>query len=260
MSTAAPARVGERRTARIPARRRPSFDKVPGRGSERITLRRRLTRLMNRTSGMLVLGLLVALGAAACSDSEPTSSGSASSAPTSSTTATSGVRREAGDVAVGGTFAGMVEGPIPMRRWLSGPTATRWPTSATVRRVSTSSTAGSRVTRRRSATTAARVWRRRSRRAASPGRSRGQGTSRCRSRRRPSTRRPACIAPKPPSPTGDYVGGWVLLSDGTQRGAVRGYETPLPPGAATAVLDPNNPNVVVPGGFLTARIIDSADI
>jgi hypothetical protein len=70
---------------------------------------------------MLVLGLLVALGAAACSDSEPTSSGSASSAPTSSTTATSGVRREADDVAVSGTFAGMVEGSDTYAAVVVGP-------------------------------------------------------------------------------------------------------------------------------------------
>ena len=58
---------------------------------------------------------------------------------------------------------------------------------------------------------------------------------------------------------GDYVGGWVVLADGTQRGTVRRYETPLPEGTVDMRLDLDNPTIVVPGGILTARYIASLD-
>lgn len=51
---------------------------------------------------------------------------------------------------------------------------------------------------------------------------------------------------------GLYVGGWVVLADGTQKGAVRRFETPLPPGSVDPVLDLDDPTIVVPGGTLTA--------
>jgi hypothetical protein len=57
---------------------------------------------------------------------------------------------------------------------------------------------------------------------------------------------------------GDYVGGWILLPDGTQRASVRRYETPLPPGTPP-VLDPSYPFVPVPGGVITPHYVDSAD-
>ncbi len=55
---------------------------------------------------------------------------------------------------------------------------------------------------------------------------------------------------------GDYLGGWVVLPDGTQRGAVRRYETPLPRDGAGFLLDLAHPTVTVPGGILTATRVD----
>lgn len=55
---------------------------------------------------------------------------------------------------------------------------------------------------------------------------------------------------------GDYVGGWVVLPDGTQRGSVRRYETPLPPGSVDVRLDPARPTFTVPGGTLTAELME----
>jgi hypothetical protein len=57
---------------------------------------------------------------------------------------------------------------------------------------------------------------------------------------------------------GEYVGGWVVLPDGTQRGAVRRYETPLPRGAVNTALDLSNPVVTVPGGVLMPGYVDPA--
>ena len=49
-------------------------------------------------------------------------------------------------------------------------------------------------------------------------------------------------------PDGMYVGGWVVLPDGTQRGSVRRYETPLAPGEVDDELDLEDPTVGIPGG------------
>ena len=58
---------------------------------------------------------------------------------------------------------------------------------------------------------------------------------------------------------GEYVGGWVVLPDGTQRGAVRRYETPLPRRAVNTALDLSNPVVTVPGGVLMPGYVDPAE-
>jgi hypothetical protein len=53
---------------------------------------------------------------------------------------------------------------------------------------------------------------------------------------------------------GDYVGGWIVLPDGTQRGAVRRYETPLAPGEVDATtFTPGDETFAVPGGELRVR-------
>jgi hypothetical protein len=52
---------------------------------------------------------------------------------------------------------------------------------------------------------------------------------------------------------GDYVGGWIVLEDGTQRGTVRRYETPLPERPFAPVLDLDALVVEVPGGVLRAE-------
>ena len=55
---------------------------------------------------------------------------------------------------------------------------------------------------------------------------------------------------------GRYVGGWVVLPDGTQRGAVRRYETPLTPGEVDATtFQPGNPTFDVPGGVLRPELV-----
>jgi hypothetical protein len=60
---------------------------------------------------------------------------------------------------------------------------------------------------------------------------------------------------------GDYVAGWIVLPEGTQRGAVRRYETPLPPGS----VDPTTFTVEtrmfpVPGGMLTPRRVTPSSL
>jgi hypothetical protein len=60
---------------------------------------------------------------------------------------------------------------------------------------------------------------------------------------------------------GEYQGSWVVLPDGSQRGAVRRYETPLPPGSVDTVLDLADPAslaVEVPGGVLHPIYVDPA--
>jgi hypothetical protein len=60
---------------------------------------------------------------------------------------------------------------------------------------------------------------------------------------------------------GEYQGSWVVLPDGSQRGAVRRYETPLPPGSVDTVLDlaePDSLAVEVPGGVLHPVYVDPA--
>ena len=60
---------------------------------------------------------------------------------------------------------------------------------------------------------------------------------------------------------GDYVAGWIVLPDGSQRGAIRRYETPLPPGS----VDPTTFTVdtktfTVPGGVLTPRRVTPSNL
>jgi len=60
---------------------------------------------------------------------------------------------------------------------------------------------------------------------------------------------------------GNYVAGWIVLPDGTQRGAVRRYETPLPPGsidATTFAVDTKA--FAVPGGVLTPHRVTPANL
>ena len=53
---------------------------------------------------------------------------------------------------------------------------------------------------------------------------------------------------------GLYVGGWIVLPDGTHRGAVRRYETPLAPGEVDATtFSPGDDTFTVPGGVLRPR-------
>jgi hypothetical protein len=55
---------------------------------------------------------------------------------------------------------------------------------------------------------------------------------------------------------GRYVGGWVVLPDGTQRGAVRRYETPLAPGEVDPTLfKPDDASFMVPGGVLRPELV-----
>ena len=53
---------------------------------------------------------------------------------------------------------------------------------------------------------------------------------------------------------GDYVAGWIVLPDGTQRGSVRRYETPLTPGTVDATtFSTGDDAFTVPGGELRVR-------
>jgi hypothetical protein len=57
-------------------------------------------------------------------------------------------------------------------------------------------------------------------------------------------------------PDGRYVGGWVVLPDGTERGAVRRYETPLAPGEVDATtFKPGDATFTVPGGVLRPELV-----
>jgi hypothetical protein len=58
---------------------------------------------------------------------------------------------------------------------------------------------------------------------------------------------------------GRYVGGWVVLPDRTQRGAVRRYETPLAPGEIDATaFTPGDTSFTVPGGVLRPELVRPA--
>jgi hypothetical protein len=61
---------------------------------------------------------------------------------------------------------------------------------------------------------------------------------------------------------GLYVGGWVVLPDGTKRGTVRRYETPLAPGEVDATaFTPGDESFTVPGGVLRPDLVrPSADL
>jgi hypothetical protein len=55
---------------------------------------------------------------------------------------------------------------------------------------------------------------------------------------------------------GRYVGGWVVLPDGTERGSVRRYETPLAPGEVDATtFRPGDTSFTVPGGVLRPELV-----
>jgi hypothetical protein len=55
---------------------------------------------------------------------------------------------------------------------------------------------------------------------------------------------------------GRYVGGWVVLPDGTERGTVRRYETPLTPGEVDATtFQPGDATFTVPGGVLRPELV-----
>jgi len=55
---------------------------------------------------------------------------------------------------------------------------------------------------------------------------------------------------------GRYVGGWVVLGDGTERGSVRRYETPLAPGEVDATaFTPGDASFTVPGGVLRPALV-----
>jgi hypothetical protein len=55
---------------------------------------------------------------------------------------------------------------------------------------------------------------------------------------------------------GRYVGGWVVLPDGTERGSVRRYETPLAPGEVDATrFHPGDASFTVPGGVLRPELV-----
>lgn len=57
---------------------------------------------------------------------------------------------------------------------------------------------------------------------------------------------------------GDYLAGWIVLPDGTQRGAIRRYETPLPPGSVDpTTFTADTKTFTVPGGVLTPRRVRS---
>jgi hypothetical protein len=58
---------------------------------------------------------------------------------------------------------------------------------------------------------------------------------------------------------GDYVAGWIVLPDGTQRGAVRRYETPLPPGSVDpTTFSTGDATFAVPGGILRPELVAGA--
>jgi hypothetical protein len=58
---------------------------------------------------------------------------------------------------------------------------------------------------------------------------------------------------------GRYVGGWVVLLDGTERGTVRRYETPLSPGEVDATtFQPGDATFTVPGGVLRPELVRPA--
>jgi hypothetical protein len=55
---------------------------------------------------------------------------------------------------------------------------------------------------------------------------------------------------------GRYVGGWVVLPDGAQRGSVRRYETPLAPGEIDpTTFKPGDASFTVPGGVLRPELV-----
>jgi hypothetical protein len=55
---------------------------------------------------------------------------------------------------------------------------------------------------------------------------------------------------------GRYVGGWVVLTDGSVRGTVRRYETPLAPGEVDATsFMPGDSSFTVPGGVLRPELV-----
>ena len=55
---------------------------------------------------------------------------------------------------------------------------------------------------------------------------------------------------------GYYIGGWVILPDGAQRGSIRRYETPLPLGSVDTELDIDTLRADVPAGVLEVERVD----
>jgi hypothetical protein len=55
---------------------------------------------------------------------------------------------------------------------------------------------------------------------------------------------------------GRYVGGWIVLPDGSTRGTVRRYETPLVPGEVDpTTFRPGDASFTVPGGVLRPELV-----
>jgi hypothetical protein len=55
---------------------------------------------------------------------------------------------------------------------------------------------------------------------------------------------------------GRYVGGWVVLPDGSERATVRRYETPLTPGEVDATtFEPGDTTFTAPGGVLRPELV-----
>ncbi|HKH25783.1 MAG TPA: hypothetical protein VKB11_01465 [Acidimicrobiia bacterium] len=60
---------------------------------------------------------------------------------------------------------------------------------------------------------------------------------------------------------GLYAAGWVVLPDGSIRGSVRRYETPLARGEVDAsTYQPGDPTFTVPGGVLRPARVKPADL
>ena len=190
--------------------------------------------------------------ASACSDSGPTSGTPAASTTTSTrerpatgavSGAYAGVVGRFRRLCRGGRRAGVVRAGLRVRRRVER----RLP-----RRTG-------KVMPRRCAMTAARSWRRRSTRAACRGRSRGRTPNHCTSQRSRPTNRPGSIAPTRPSRTATT---WVAGScSRTARSAARCAGTRRRSRKRTVDmrLDLERPDVVVPGGILTAHYVGSLD-
>jgi hypothetical protein len=57
---------------------------------------------------------------------------------------------------------------------------------------------------------------------------------------------------------GDYVGGWIVLPDGSERGTVRRYETPLAPGTVDpTTFTAGDETFAVPGGVLRPERVEA---
>src|SRR5215207_3155068 len=60
---------------------------------------------------------------------------------------------------------------------------------------------------------------------------------------------------------GLYAAGWVVLPEGSIRGSIRRYETPLARGEVDAsTYQPGDPTFTVPGGVLRPALVKPADL